>query len=41
MDPSVPLVIPEIHAHRIREPKGIMANPNLCGDHGAVPLWWR
>ena len=41
MEPSVPLVIPEINAHRIREPKGIIANPNLCGDHGAVPLWWR
>ena len=35
MDPDVPLVIPEINARRIREHKGIIANPELLGDHRA------
>ena len=35
MDPNVPLVIPEINARRIREHKGIIANPNCCRDHRA------
>lgn len=28
MDPDVPLVVPEVNSHRIREHKGIIANPN-------------
>src|SRR5690606_17192579 len=28
MDPNVPLVIPEINAHALKEHKGIIANPN-------------
>ena len=35
MDPNVPLVIPEINARRIREHKGIIADPELRGDHRA------
>ena len=33
MDPDVPLVIPEINADRIRDHKGIIADPNCVGDH--------
>ena len=39
MDPNVPLVIPEINAHRIREHKGIIANPNCSAITALVPLW--
>jgi aspartate-semialdehyde dehydrogenase len=39
MDPNVPLVIPEINAHRIREHKGIIANPNCAAITALVPLW--
>jgi aspartate-semialdehyde dehydrogenase len=39
MDPSVPLVIPEINARRIREHKGIIANPNCAAITALVPLW--
>jgi aspartate-semialdehyde dehydrogenase len=28
MDPSVPLVVPEVNAHRIKDHEGIIANPN-------------
>jgi aspartate-semialdehyde dehydrogenase len=39
MDPNVPLVIPEINAHRIRDHKGIIANPNCAAIAALVPLW--
>jgi aspartate-semialdehyde dehydrogenase len=39
MDPNVPLVIPEINANRIREHKGIIANPNCAAITALVPLW--
>src|SRR6201991_251398 len=39
MDPDVPLVIPEINAIRIREHKGIIANPNCSAITALVPLW--
>jgi aspartate-semialdehyde dehydrogenase len=39
MDPSVPLVIPEINANRIGDHKGIIANPNCAAITALVPLW--
>lgn len=39
MDLEVPLVIPEINASRIREHKGIIANPNCATITALVPLW--
>jgi aspartate-semialdehyde dehydrogenase len=39
MDPTVPLVIPEINARRIRDHKGIIANPNCSAITALVPLW--
>ncbi|MDP3076508.1 aspartate-semialdehyde dehydrogenase [Bradyrhizobium sp.] len=39
MDPHVPLVIPEINAGRIRDHKGIIANPNCAAITALVPLW--
>ena len=39
MDLEVPLVIPEINAGRIREHKGIIANPNCATITALVPLW--
>jgi aspartate-semialdehyde dehydrogenase len=39
IDPSVPLVIPEINARRIKEHKGIIANPNCSAITALVPLW--
>jgi len=39
MDPNVPLVIPEINAGRIRDHKGIVANPNCAAITALVPLW--
>ena len=39
MDPNVPLVIPEINAQRIRDHKGIIANPNCAAITALVPLW--
>ncbi len=39
MDPEVPLVIPEINAGRIRDHKGIIANPNCAAITALVPLW--
>src|SRR5450631_931570 len=38
-DPAVPLVIPEINAHRIAGHKGIIANPNCAAITTMVPLW--
>jgi aspartate-semialdehyde dehydrogenase len=39
MAPDVPLVIPEINADRIRDHKGIIANPNCSAITALVPLW--
>jgi len=39
MDPNVPLVVPEINAHKIREHNGIIANPNCSTIIGIVPVW--
>jgi aspartate-semialdehyde dehydrogenase len=39
MDKDVPLVIPEINARRIREHKGVIANPNCAAITALVPLW--
>ena len=39
MDPAVPLVVPEINARRIKEHKGIIANPNCSAITALVPLW--
>jgi aspartate-semialdehyde dehydrogenase len=39
MDKNVPLVIPEINAHRVREHEGIIANPNCSAITALVPLW--
>ena len=35
----MPLVIPEINASRIRDHKGIIANPNCSTITAMVPLW--
>jgi aspartate-semialdehyde dehydrogenase len=39
MDANVPLVIPEVNARRIREHKGMIANPNCAAITALVPLW--
>ena len=39
MDPNVPLVIPEVNGSRIRDHKGIIANPNCAAITALVPLW--
>ncbi len=39
MDDAVPLVIPEVNARRIKEHKGIIANPNCSAITALVPLW--
>lgn len=39
MDKDVPLVVPEINAARIKEHKGIIANPNCATITALVPLW--
>ena len=39
MDPEVPLVIPEINPAKIKEHKGIIANPNCSTIIGIVPVW--
>jgi len=39
MDPNVPLVIPEINPEKIKEHKGIIANPNCSTIVGIVPVW--
>ncbi len=38
-DPDIPLVIPEINAGRIKDHKGIIANPNCSAITSLVPLW--
>ncbi|MHC4779428.1 MAG: aspartate-semialdehyde dehydrogenase [Planctomycetota bacterium] len=37
-DPEVPLVVPEVNAHRAREHKGIIANPNCSTIQMVVAL---
>jgi len=39
MDPDVPLVVPEINPQKIKEHKGIIANPNCSTIIGIVPVW--
>jgi aspartate-semialdehyde dehydrogenase len=39
MDPSVPLVVPEINPQAISGHQGIIANPNCSTIIGIVPLW--
>ncbi len=39
MEPEVPLVIPEINPHKIKEHKGIIANPNCSTIQMLVPLY--
>ena len=39
MDPTVPLVIPEINPEAILQHKGIIANPNCSTIIGIVPIW--
>ncbi len=39
MHADVPLVIPEINAVRIKDHKGIIANPNCAAITALVPLW--
>jgi len=39
MDPDVPLVVPEINPEKIREHKGIIANPNCSTIIAIVPVW--
>jgi aspartate-semialdehyde dehydrogenase len=39
MDPQVPLVVPEINPGKIKEHKGIIANPNCSTIIGIVPVW--
>ncbi len=38
-DPDIPLVIPEINAARIKDHRGIIANPNCSAITTLVPLW--
>ena len=39
MDPSVPLVVPEINSAEIAKHRGIIANPNCTAIISAMPLW--
>ena len=39
MDKDVPLVVPEVNAHRIKEHKGIIANPNCSTIQMVVALY--
>ena len=38
MDPEVPLVVPEVNSHAIKEHKGIIANPNCSTIQAVVAL---
>ncbi len=38
MDPDVPLVVPEVNSHKIKEHKGIIANPNCSTIQMVVAL---
>jgi len=39
MDPSVPLVVPEVNPHAAREHRGIIAGPNCSTTQMVVALW--
>ena len=39
MDPTVPLVVPEINPQTIGTHRGIIANPNCCAIISITPLW--
>lgn len=39
MDPTVPLVIPEVNPDALRNHNGIIANPNCSTIIGITPLW--
>ncbi|MDO5120223.1 MAG: aspartate-semialdehyde dehydrogenase [Coriobacteriales bacterium] len=39
LDPTVPLVIPEINAEDVKWHQGIISNPNCATIIGLVPLW--
>jgi len=39
MDAEVPLVVPEVNPEKIREHKGIIANPNCSTIIADVPVW--
>jgi aspartate-semialdehyde dehydrogenase len=39
MDPTVPLVVPEINPQEIKNHKGIIANPNCSTIIAIVPIW--
>ena len=39
MDPSVPLVVPEINPQTLRAHQGIIANPNCCAIIAITPRW--
>ena len=39
MDPTVPLVVPEINADAIVQHRGIIANPNCAAILSITPLW--
>ena len=39
MDPSVPLVVPEVNGDDVRKHRGIIANPNCSAAIMVVPLW--
>jgi len=39
MEPDVPLVVPEINPQKIKEHKGIIANPNCSTIIADVPVW--
>ncbi len=39
MDPTVPLVIPEINPEAVKDHKGIIANPNCSTIIAITPLW--
>lgn len=39
MDPTVPLVVPEINPEKIKEHNGIIANPNCSTILMLLPLW--
>lgn len=39
MDPTVPLVVPEVNAKDVRKHKGIIANPNCSTIQMVVALW--
>lgn len=38
MDPTVPLVVPEVNAHALKNHKGIIANPNCSTAQMVLPL---